>query len=54
MTAAHCVRRGSSPGTTHILMVFVPGYSKGKMPYGAFAVRRDPAQLGDGSPADDL
>ncbi|MEW9519671.1 trypsin-like serine peptidase [Streptomyces tubercidicus] len=39
MTAAHCVRRGSSPGNTNILMVFVPGYSKGKMPYGAFAVR---------------
>lgn len=39
MTAAHCVRRGSSPGNTHILMVFAPGYSKGKLPYGAFAVR---------------
>lgn len=39
MTAAHCVRRGSSPGNTTILMVFVPGYSKGMMPYGAFAVR---------------
>lgn len=39
MTAAHCVRRGSSPDNTHILMVFVPGYSKGTMPYGAFAVR---------------
>ncbi|MGW9433874.1 trypsin-like serine peptidase [Streptomyces decoyicus] len=39
MTAAHCVRRGSSPDNTNILMVFVPGYSKGKMPYGAFAVR---------------
>ncbi|WP_432097366.1 trypsin-like serine peptidase [Streptomyces sp. bgisy100] len=39
MTAAHCVRRGSSPHNTNILMVFVPGYSKGKAPYGAFAVR---------------
>ncbi|MCF3144011.1 peptidase [Streptomyces platensis] len=39
MTAAHCVRRGSSPVNTNIEMVFVPGYSKGKMPYGAFAVR---------------
>ncbi|MFD0167712.1 trypsin-like serine peptidase [Streptomyces decoyicus] len=39
MTAAHCVRRGSSPDNTNIVMVFVPGYSKGKMPYGAFAVR---------------
>ncbi|MFJ9472731.1 trypsin-like serine peptidase [Streptomyces caniferus] len=39
MTAAHCVRRGSSPDNTNIAMMFVPGYSKGKMPYGAFAVR---------------
>lgn len=39
MTAAHCVRRGSSPVNTNILTVFVPGYSKGKVPYGAFAVR---------------
>ncbi|MEU5400603.1 trypsin-like serine protease [Streptomyces sp. NPDC005963] len=39
MTAAHCVRRGSSPYNTNMDMVFVPGYSKGKMPYGAFAVR---------------
>ncbi|MEW1725087.1 trypsin-like peptidase domain-containing protein [Streptomyces sp. NPDC093109] len=39
MTAAHCVRRGSSPGNTNILMVFAPGYSKGKTPYGTFAVR---------------
>ncbi|MFI6084957.1 trypsin-like serine peptidase [Streptomyces sp. NPDC051217] len=39
MTAAHCVRRGSSPGNTNTTMVFVPGYSKGKKPYGAFAVR---------------
>ncbi|MEU5016540.1 peptidase [Streptomyces angustmyceticus] len=39
MTAAHCVRRGASPDNTNILMVFVPGYSKGTMPYGAFAVR---------------
>ncbi|MFJ9031511.1 trypsin-like serine peptidase [Streptomyces sp. NPDC102274] len=39
MTAAHCVRRGSSPGNTNSTMVFVPGYSKGKKPYGVFAVR---------------
>ncbi|MFD5747901.1 trypsin-like serine peptidase [Streptomyces sp. NPDC127033] len=39
MTAAHCVRRGSSPGNTNMLMVFVPGYSKGKKPHGTFAVR---------------
>lgn len=39
MTAAHCVRLGSSPGNTNFSMVFVPGYSKGEKPYGAFAVR---------------
>ncbi|MGW1978995.1 trypsin-like serine peptidase [Streptomyces sp. NPDC001889] len=39
MTAAHCVRRGSSPVNTHMDMVFVPGYSKGKQPHGVFAVR---------------
>ncbi|WP_329384363.1 trypsin-like serine peptidase [Streptomyces sp. NBC_01716] len=39
MTAAHCVRRGSSPGNTNTTMVFAPGYGKGKQPYGAFAVR---------------
>ncbi|MER7344880.1 peptidase [Streptomyces aurantiacus] len=39
MTAAHCVRRGSSPVNTNFSMVFVPAYSKGKQPYGAFAVR---------------
>jgi hypothetical protein len=39
MTAGHCVRRGASPANTNSTMVFVPGYSKGKMPYGAFAVR---------------
>ncbi|WP_208298638.1 trypsin-like serine peptidase [Streptomyces liangshanensis] len=39
MTAAHCVRRGSSPGNTNTAMVFVPGYHKGKKPYGTFAVR---------------
>ncbi|MFI5525292.1 trypsin-like serine peptidase [Streptomyces platensis] len=39
MTAAHCVRRGSSPVNTHLAMVFVPAYSKGTMPYGAFPVR---------------
>ncbi|WP_371525373.1 peptidase [Streptomyces sp. NBC_01283] len=39
MTAAHCVRRGSSPVNTNFSMVFVPAYHKGKAPYGAFAVR---------------
>ncbi|MGW1764664.1 trypsin-like serine peptidase [Streptomyces sp. NPDC002073] len=39
MTAAHCVRRGSSPFNTNTSMVFVPAYGKGKVPYGAFAVR---------------
>ncbi|MET4924385.1 peptidase [Streptomyces sp. PSRA5] len=39
MTAAHCVRMGSSPGNTNTTMVFVPGYNKGKKPYGVFAVR---------------
>nr|WTA00145.1 peptidase [Streptomyces sp. NBC_00857] len=39
MTAAHCVRRGSSPGNTNTSMVFVPGYDKGTKPHGAFTVR---------------
>ncbi|MGW1378861.1 trypsin-like serine peptidase [Streptomyces sp. NPDC002446] len=39
MTAGHCVRRPASPVNTYTTMVFVPGYSKGKQPYGAFAVR---------------
>ncbi|MER8087782.1 trypsin-like serine peptidase [Streptomyces sp. NPDC058316] len=39
MTAAHCVRLGSSPYNTNSTMVFVPGYSKAKRPHGAFAVR---------------
>ncbi|MER8223549.1 trypsin-like peptidase domain-containing protein [Streptomyces sp. NPDC094143] len=39
MTAAHCVRKGSSPANTNSSMVFVPGYSKGKKPHGVFAVR---------------
>ncbi|WP_234336097.1 trypsin-like serine peptidase [Streptomyces sp. NRRL S-1022] len=39
MTAAHCVRRGSSPANTNSTMVFVPNYSKGKQPFGTFAVR---------------
>ncbi|MFF8957944.1 trypsin-like serine peptidase [Streptomyces sp. NPDC014894] len=38
-TAAHCVRRGSSPYNTSMDMVFVPGYHKGKTPHGVFAVR---------------
>jgi V8-like Glu-specific endopeptidase len=38
MTAAHCVRRGSSPVNTNSRMVFVPGYHDGKKPYGTFAV----------------
>ena len=39
MTAGHCVRRSASPDNTNMSMVFVPAYSKGKQPYGAFAVR---------------
>ncbi|MEI5101203.1 peptidase [Streptomyces sp. PmtG] len=39
MTAAHCVRRGSSPYNTNTTMVFAPAYHNGKTPYGAFAVR---------------
>ncbi|MFE4536445.1 trypsin-like serine peptidase [Streptomyces scopuliridis] len=39
MTAAHCVRMGSSPANTNTTMVFVPGYHKGEKPYGAFALR---------------
>ncbi|MCX4907524.1 serine protease [Streptomyces sp. NBC_00878] len=39
MTAAHCVRLGSSPVNTSSSMVFVPGYLKGQKPYGMFAVR---------------
>lgn len=39
LTAAHCVRLGSSPGNTNTTMVFVPGYHKGKKPHGTFAVR---------------
>ncbi|AZM57092.1 peptidase [Streptomyces sp. WAC 01529] len=39
MTAAHCVRRGSSPVNTNFSMVFAPAYSKGRTPYGTFAVR---------------
>ncbi|GHC60004.1 trypsin-like serine peptidase [Streptomyces flavofungini] len=40
MTAAHCVRRGSSPMNTNIEMVFAPGYKDGKAPYGTYAVRQ--------------
>ncbi|MBM7173258.1 trypsin-like serine protease [Streptomyces sp. G44] len=40
MTAAHCVRRGSSPYNTNSSMVFVPGYTKGHKPHGVFAVRQ--------------
>ncbi|MGW3100723.1 trypsin-like serine peptidase [Streptomyces sp. NPDC001100] len=39
MTAGHCVRRAASPDNTNMSMVFVPAYSKGRQPYGAFAVR---------------
>ncbi|MEU8824755.1 peptidase [Streptomyces sp. NPDC048636] len=39
MAAGHCVRRGSAPDFSYTDMVFVPGYHKGKQPYGAFAVR---------------
>ncbi|WP_234335905.1 hypothetical protein [Streptomyces sp. NRRL S-920] len=37
MTAAHCVRRGSSPANTNFSMVFAPGHSKGRMPYGTIS-----------------
>ncbi|MFH8990697.1 trypsin-like serine peptidase [Streptomyces sp. NPDC017940] len=40
MTAAHCVRRGSSPWNTNSSMVFAPGYHKGKAPHGVFPVRQ--------------
>ncbi|MCX5264891.1 serine protease [Streptomyces sp. NBC_00199] len=39
MTAAHCARLGSSPVNTYSDIVFVPGYAKGKMPYGRYAVK---------------
>jgi V8-like Glu-specific endopeptidase len=39
MTAGHCVRRPASPVNTNMSMVFVPAYSKGKQPFGVFAVR---------------
>ncbi|MDX2528993.1 trypsin-like serine peptidase [Streptomyces europaeiscabiei] len=39
MTAAHCARLGSSPVNTYGDIVFVPGYAKGKAPYGRYAVK---------------
>ncbi|MFJ8535938.1 trypsin-like serine peptidase [Streptomyces sp. NPDC093591] len=39
MTAGHCVQPPAAPDNYHINMVFVPGYSDGKRPYGVFAVR---------------
>lgn len=39
MTAGHCVQLPASPGNHYSNMVFVPGYSEGKRPYGTFAVR---------------
>ncbi|MFF1443577.1 trypsin-like serine peptidase [Streptomyces sp. NPDC058295] len=39
MTAAHCARLGSSPVNTYSDIVFVPGYTKGKTPYGRYAVK---------------
>ncbi|MFF6804030.1 trypsin-like serine protease [Streptomyces sp. NPDC012616] len=39
MTAAHCARLGSSPVNTYSDIVFVPGYVKGKTPYGRYAVK---------------
>ncbi|MEU7429065.1 peptidase [Streptomyces sp. NPDC040750] len=39
MTAAHCARLGSSPVNTYSDIVFVPGYAKGKQPYGRYAVK---------------
>ncbi|MGK5638425.1 trypsin-like serine peptidase [Streptomyces sp. URMC 126] len=38
MAAAHCVRRPASPFNTYTDLVFVPGYDKGKRPYGVFPV----------------
>jgi V8-like Glu-specific endopeptidase len=39
MTAGHCVQLPASPGNHYSNLVFVPGYSEGKRPYGVFAVR---------------
>jgi V8-like Glu-specific endopeptidase len=39
LTAAHCTQVPASPGNHHTSLVFVPGYAKGAMPYGAYAVR---------------
>jgi V8-like Glu-specific endopeptidase len=40
MTAGHCVQLPASlPENHYSNMVFVPGYSEGKRPYGAFVVR---------------
>ncbi|MFF3849800.1 trypsin-like serine peptidase [Streptomyces sp. NPDC002328] len=39
MTAAHCARLGSSPVNTYSDLVFVPGYAKGKAPYGRYVVK---------------
>jgi V8-like Glu-specific endopeptidase len=39
LAAAHCAQVPASPGNHHISLVFVPGYDKSAMPYGAFAVR---------------
>ncbi|MFI0739522.1 trypsin-like serine peptidase [Streptomyces sp. NPDC021100] len=40
MAAGHCVRRPASPVNTYTDLVFVPGYDKGKRPYGVFPVAR--------------
>ncbi|MGW0733135.1 trypsin-like serine peptidase [Streptomyces sp. NPDC002851] len=39
MTAGHCVQLPASPVNRYSNMVFLPAYSEGKRPYGAFAVR---------------
>ncbi|MEU6256848.1 peptidase [Streptomyces sp. NPDC047043] len=39
LTAAHCTQVPASPGNHYISLVFVPGYAKGAMLYGAYAVR---------------
>ncbi|RFU83236.1 peptidase [Streptomyces triticagri] len=39
VTAGHCVQLPASPGNVHSSMVFVPGYSEGRQPHGAYAVR---------------
>lgn len=39
LTAAHCAQVPASPGNHYTSLVFVPGYTRGSTPYGAYAVR---------------